>query len=671
MKSTATARVEDSSHFAERADGLSRTERDSLQLETTPDPNVRPAELAGNRMVFNRLTLTALENGSGRRDVATDEFEEFFQPENDLVRGRKAICEYFDNLEVSALSKDWNRDLLTRAPSKSKKMSWGERIKSGLKGLGKMALSAADALLPNSVQTFPKLNQIEGLKNQRQEDLDKAEKACTDDLRAIERGYDVVKAYVADFYSDLINPFDYTNAGQLQEFYDQCFNQPESLHFKNVQRIIELRKQARLAQWEEEKKRILADNSAEETITEIRKSSWLLNVIDSLRAKSSKPAEGSVGTPSANRRTDDKNNAGGDNGDSGGRSKWPYMLGGAAALFTGAMLVKGAINDKPQTSNETAAETTESADDTSTATATVSTPESLPGGISEQTDNLPPETAPAEAVPAKEPPASESKPASKAAALPAFSKQRPWRQTAGLKTRPTVAQPKSGPVTLIPEAKKTEETPKATESQPEKPEQTAEQKMEEARRQLTARLSAYRQRVRAAQTEIAGFPAKSPYGVAINRDLKTVTTTLEEIAPETKDQAVMSEPEVVNDKLARVDRTMKSVDKHIAAINIADAHMASLSAKDRLTIANKLAAKHGPRFTIVHNDKQKGIVAYNVDLEHIQKRLSEIHAQATNSKDLTFEQARMLRMDAQYWVNYLKFTNWYLQYSPEKVTKSS
>jgi hypothetical protein len=637
-------RMKDHQSVPPASDLLSREERDSMTLSLSEKTASRPS-LAQDRMMFNRMSLLALNNGTGRRDSDSEEFAEFFRPEEDLEGGRIKICQYLDTLELSAQKLVLDQERRDFKPKPAATV--GQRLKSSIRNLKRIAWSAVDALLPTSWQTVPKVEMIEGLQNQQQRDLQQAERKCQHDLKAIGRGYDAIKAYVANFYSDLIAPFDYTDASQMEGFLDACLNDETSLHYKNVQRIIERRHQARLKSHEEEKARILADNSSEETIAEIRESSWLLRTMDQIAKRKDQVRQKQTLVKPALQPT----TAAADSAGPLLPRRWFNRLAAAAALLT-TTLVMGGDND-------------DSADKTvNREQVALSTPEKINGQPKANTAPAPAEQISRPTKETEKQPEKTAK-ADKPQVRTAAPKHAAATQRLALNKAKTTALPLKQ-ADLAPDREDTLTERKRTEKKEQTNQLTEAEKLAQIRL-LEGKVSAYKHRLFLVQKDSSRFPGNTETGKAINADLSEISRTLDQIVKELQALEIKAQTDQIEQQIGKMDRLMSRIEIRTAAVNIATAQTSSLTALDLMQKTGSLSRVKGNHFTIEHHDRAKGSITYDVDLAKIQQRLQEIHQQSKNSQDLTLAQAQLLNRDAQYWVGYLNFVNWYLQYNPSKV----
>ncbi len=659
-----------------------------LYTEACDNERQKSAEaLERQRITFNRISRLALKNSSlARVDSDPDEHDDFFVPERNIDGGRAYICKYLDELATAEAIRDIDRSALgvgDDAPASPLK-----RLGTGLKALGRMALTAVpkaiDSMLPKKWRTVPKIQAIEALKRDREQRIRTAVSACENDLLPIERGHEAIREYVDNFYGDLIVPFNYSDGNALAGFIEECLHDQSSLHYKNVQRIIQSKRQPRWDQMKQELAAIENDQFVQEKTTEIRQSSWLLRRIDELKskfvvatdqpkksppkatesaAKGRKPA--AIPTRPPQRRQGGNGGAGdGTGGGTGGSSdrpkrKWLQGLAAAAAVITGTLLLSGGRDNADKTPARQ--------------TASAQAPEKM---VEPHRDNdkKPLENPLAKTIPEKtatdQKMTGEKKPdnkANKPAPLSRLSTQSQKAKVAVLPKKPQT-------VDLAPAAQEQNlDKPGEAEipAQTDKNLLNEEQKLAQLQI-LEAKINAYKRRIAIISKDTRNYPSDTETGQAIDANLKHIADSLDWIMSQMKQLQSREQIEKIAQKQVSIDRALNLLDQRVVAINVAYGSNYAKSSINLLKETERLAASHGGVFSIEHQDAKQGKNrTYNVDLGKVSQRLTEIHNRLADSQQLSPQEARLLQEDAKYWSGYLKFVNWYLQYNPGKVVKAS
>lgn len=674
------------------------TEQERLSIVTRPENLSVAGKVEDERIAFHRLSVLALNNGTGWDDRNTEEYDEFFNPEHDIEGGKRKLSEFLDRLELSevTLDPDFNYEY---ARARAKRSILGN-LANGAKEIGKFFFTAIpkaiDALLPVDLQTTPKLEMINGLQEHKATRAYEAEHDYQKDLSALNRRYGAIKDYVVNFYGDLIVPFNIHEPAELTRFMQQCLEDESSLHFQNVQRLIDTRVAARKAQLLQTKAQIESDKSSKETIKEIRESSWLLRTADRVKAKLGQwkdkatdfymtkvgkpaldmtlgyaktelaiPVSKGVNLPITNNSPKvfvaQKPKTSG---------RWTTRLAAGLALLT-AGLIHGDISKE-------SSQITDKKDETA----------QLPEAAAQAADN---QVTPAPVVdhqPIVDFPKVESGPKADPEPIviepvkPVVSK--PVRKTAPVRPHRAVRQsmstssrysakavithkPDSAPV-IQPAPTPDIEKPKTVE-----PTNTDIQSLSEAAKLAELRLvdgkvAGYKRRITNIQLDQHRYANLPETGLKIRTHLTGVSVVLDEIMTQMKTLENSTQIDQINADLQKIDSMLSAADVLVRAVNVADAGSANLRANDLLKKTKELSQSNGGRFNIVHNDKTKNsVTAYTVDTAQIQNRINTIQAQLKASSTLSVEQARMLQRDAEYWVGYLNFVNWYLQYNPKQV----
>lgn len=672
--------------------GLSDAERMSI-ICNLPGTN-NGASLEEERITFNRLSVIALNNGMGRDDRAADEHSDFFQPETDVEGGKQKLSDFLDDVELSET--DLHSNFCYQYDREKSKTSFAGKLLRGAKAIGKFALTAVpkaiDVLLPASLQTTPKLEMIRGLEEQRNNQVYEAERECQMDISAIERRYDAIKSYVNNFYGDLIVPFNIHEPAELSKFMEQCLADENSLHYKNIQRLVETRVAARRQEFEKEKQVILADKTYEENIKDIRESSWLLRSLDKLKAKANEWKETAanfymshVGQPAldmsigygktelampvpkySGRRLSQQQPP--DNSTpppSGGSGKWFSRLAAGLALLTAGLVTSDIQRSSARSSGQQ--------DGSAEIARGSSTTEAADKIKIEKRDEKTPVTVAAQNESEKKTAPAEAQRTTSDDTRKVARKAQPVRPHRAL--RPSLrTSPRYSAKNTMENKPVTPQTVLNPEIVPESNHQ-GELLSEAAKltqlRLVEAKVAAYQHRVASIQQDQKRYRNLPETELKIYPKLKLVNPLLDSIKVQMKSLETQEQVDKVNATMAEIDGLLGGAQKVVMAVNVAHASTATVKAKDLLKMTSQLSQDHGQNFTIVHNDQAKNsVTAYSVNLQQINTRLQEIHSQlySETSQNLSLEESRMLLRDAEYWVGYLNFVNWYLQHNPNQIT---
>lgn len=650
----------------------------------------KPANLDEERKSYTMLATLVLNNGTGRKDDKQDEYDEFFNPERNIPLGKEKLLDFLDGIELEETRLDAEIDeSLSRTANKTS--IWG-KLAYAAKEIGKLTLTAVpkvvDALLPSSLQTTPKLEMVKGLQAQQADRLRAAHQEYQQDLRVLDRKYDAIKEYATQFYGDIIKPFNVDDSEELLCFMKQCMEDTNHLHFQNVQRMIDKDLADRTAAYEALKTEIKTDPSAEESIKEIRESSWLLRSIDKAKAKFGQWKENAediymtkVGKPAVEKTlgyaktelaipvptTASQKSRKGSTPPRGPREpasktgKWMPRLAAGLALITAGLFAGDVAQDAEPT-------------------AAIDSPVAQ---LPEQTDNEHNINVPSDTDSQKETVQQKNVTPAPVVVAPLVSKQ-PVRKAQAVRPHRALRPPlRTSPRH---EAAKALQIPKTAVDVEINPEKTAEieppnksenvkpevkvlsepEKMAEMRL-VEGKVAAYKRRIASIQLDQKRYEFVPDIGTRIDSRLAKIPTMLDDVSSGMKSLERADQLTQINTRLQQIDTLLNQADFYVRAVNLADASQAQIKASDLLESTSKLAQK-GPIFTIVHsNNTNSTVTAYNVDIAQIQNRLNTIHAQVKDGSQLSVEQARMLHKDADYWVGYLKFVNWYLQHNPKQV----
>lgn len=155
--------------------------------------------------------------------------------------------------------------------------SLGRTLSSVPLELLKAPLKGIDALLPDSLQTTPKLEMIDALRTDKQRRMAEVEEGYQYRLQIIESGYSAIAEYVASMSEEEFNAIDWTGStATLINFVDECVTDESSPHAVAVGNVKEKRKAELEEEYRKTLREIEEDDSAEFVAEGIRNSSWLL-----------------------------------------------------------------------------------------------------------------------------------------------------------------------------------------------------------------------------------------------------------------------------------------------------------------------------------------------------------------------------------------------------------
>lgn len=157
--------------------------------------------------------------------------------------------------------------------------SLGKAFTSVPLALLKAPLKGIDALLPDTLQTGPKLEMIDSLRTDKERRLAEAEEDYLFRLEIINSSYGAVIEYITGMSDDDFNAIasDWHNStAGLTSFVVECINDEQSSHAAAVSKIREVGIAELEKEYQNTRRAIESDESAEFVAEGIRNSSWLL-----------------------------------------------------------------------------------------------------------------------------------------------------------------------------------------------------------------------------------------------------------------------------------------------------------------------------------------------------------------------------------------------------------
>lgn len=673
------------------------TETTNISVVNEVPINVVPSAIPESKLTLdpgnNRLTLENLDYP--QEDLGDAELDAFLRSAPDrqtalLVDEKLRLTDYLDELSLQEAEQN---------EMKRRYDSTAQYRGSRLKNLGRALLGAAksvvtalpraiDALLPDTLQATPKIEILEGLKRQKAYDLEKLRLDYQRDLKQINSAYDSIAQYVKYNYGDSIPRFNTTDRLMLSDFVVECKFDENSVHYQAVKTMVEYRLACRTEKYNQDLEALEANHSARENIDEMLNDSRLLRVRENIIKAVSSPAKPAAPKPNLRKLSINSINStatvGSGDGKGGGSGNEPpvppqkrkfwrtasALAAGAAALGLGILVGPNKYlnsgNEAPVPSDTAA--NTDSGENPTTETVNHNDKKRDEEFTLQESQNPPVEDL---KTPVVQEPVRQVVPApqpEKVNRTPVVQHSRPQRinpapaprllKTARVRTPEIVRPPQEVISRPTVEDKSTQVL-------------TLTEKFAELRL-VEAKVSAYKRRL----SEIeADAKILAPQIAKRNIDLRldTVLPKLDSVIAQMKTMEKVADLEKINEMLRAIDTTMAEAETTVKLVNVAEAMVPQGHAQKLLQETQKLAGSQAARFSIIHNGhsgSNPSVNQYSVNLSEIQSKLTKIQQSLQNHEGMTLHQSRLARLDAEYWVGYLKFVNWYLQYNPGQVVPS-
>jgi hypothetical protein len=631
----------------------------------------------------DRLNIENLEIPT--EELGDNELDSFLRSASDrkmalVVDEKLRLVDYLDELSLQENDRNEKKrqyeETLQYRGSRLKNL--GKALAGAVKSVVTAVPRAIDALLPDSLQVTPKIEIFEGLRRQKEDELKKLELQYQKDLREIRSSYDSIAEYVKDNYGKSVPRFDTNDELMLNNLVVECKFEEDSPHFKAVQELVEKRIKRRAEQHDLDLSAIMGNNASRENMDEMLKDSWLLRTREKIRnaltpAKKPLPVATPLRRPSINSAGNTTVNQGGGNEPPKTPDKRLFWSR-ASAIVAGAVALGLGILVGPNSFDR-------SSDEFPLPTASANGKDNLPDpSASVKTTTEKPEQIKETDQPAKP---KVVKPVTTPAPQPEIVSQVRNRQVdrknnQTVHPQPAKTQKVTSTVIPTPADKALPTSPAPDTAKPQtKAEQPAVTTLTENDRiselkMVEAKVSAYKRRLSEIETDAKLLkPLIATRNIDLHLD--SVTPLLDSVLTQMKSLKTAQDRDNVNSTIKSIDQIMAEAENTVKLVNVAEAMIPQGHAQKLLDETKRLTGSATARFSIIHQSNSGSaptINQYQVNLAEIQSKLAAINQSLQNHEGMTLYQSRMARLDAEYWVGYLKFVNWYLQFDKTQVIAS-
>jgi len=632
-----------------------------------------------------------------------------------------------DRLNYLAIEEEARLNRIDHAEFLKERGSRLKNIGRALAGASQFALTTlprlVDVLLPNSWQVTPKMEILDGLRNSKKEALRAERKKYERDMRTIGSAYDSIGDYVK-FYCPIedLPHLDTGSEAAVDNFVVECKFEKDSVHYKAVRHSILRRMNERTQKYNIAVRDIYNDNAAEEVAQDLLKSSWVLRAREKVKGwftgkkQGAKPEfhkdtllspaqdifitynldqqakireEGQIpsneevtmvgrnvapvqrlATEPASAAPLTEAGVTKSTGDAGGKKTKngrPFLrwaMAGAAALATIVGLSDISDNkhsDKinGQRLNDTTgltdkhggavhAPAPQEQPKSAAAETRAATPQTVAAqrhaNIGRQMDNLAGERKHAGSVKAEH---QTSPKAAKTVVLKARSDKYPHDTAADGKK---VEQPQ--PATDYGDARRLTES-----------ERIAQMDLVEAK------VSAYKRRLAEMEKSADLINSYRSTQTDISK-VQQLPGLLDNVSKLMSGLQIVSDMKKVDAQINQIDLIIGEAEHTVKTVNEAATLIPQAQALNLLKQTQDLAGSPEASFTITYSGNTNGgkALVYNVNLKQVSQKLATIQGHLDNCHSIPLQQAALDRQDAQYWVGYLKFVNWNLQYNRAQIS---
>lgn len=600
-----------------------------------------------------------------------------------ILDSKRRIKDVLDTLEIEEIRHREESEYINRKKGSSKLANLGGMIK-GIFHTVESVISPKAALYRNA-------------KTQQERDMAEARESLDRDIQRIRTGNDAISEYV-DRSFGITFTFDTTNNAELGKFIESCKNPSNSGHYQAVKRIINEHVEARIAEYNLQMEKIQSDPGYKQNIDEmlygsaatenaeatngslylrmkerlsgwfgsdkkerLERPSWIDKRIavpllgseimftpPSQKAKLIDPQNidsrdettqivniDNLRARQTERKTEERKRKGG----------WLLAAAGALGLIgLSGFGIHKAIKDL-DSRKDSSSEVAEGPKTAPTATPTASA-----AAVSTPVANVDAPKEGEQSTPA--PKLTDSKP-EKVAKSPIIVRPAP-KLAKVIINNPSIAD-KPQPKAEKPEVKVDEKT-----------ELTLDEKAT-ALTKADSKISAYKRKV--------DLLLGSDFKVNPAEEEKLIGL-ISQVTEQMKSLRTKGDLQKMDNTYAAIEADLNKLEKErtnlLAPKYIADAEVNAKIAQDKLQVIKGLMSGKGTKFTIHHTVSQAKdgkttstlAMPYVVDLAQIEAKLKQIAERNSvgNSRTVTEAQARMDAADAQYWVGYLKFVDWYARY---------
>jgi hypothetical protein len=603
-------------------------------------------------------------------------------PENLLGEEKAALSTHLHNLanqENQRLAEKMHLEQNSEQKRTSLK-NLGKGLFGALKSVVMAVPKLVEAFLPNSLQITPKIEIFEGLRKQKDNDIRNLQQTYERDLKEISSAYLAIEEYLKESYGRAVRRFDTTDQVQLSELVVECKFQKDSPHYQAVQEVIDKKIKDRTARYNEDLQKIQENNGSQENMDDMLQESWVLRTREKVKdffskKKVSKPASQFQNGGGEPPKRDKKK---------GLRTLLPAAVAGLIALGMGAI---GGAN---KATSETNATDTTDASVTSTAqsgdqennsseidwqpqTLNIFSPNNIVQNETEGDDLA------VEAVPSTEPTQQMSTPATPDTVI---ANNAPETGTIKIDEARRVENnlPVNSRVAERPVIKSASiGNSKVIESKSQIPPQVAAENMETKDnitdlqpgiREIEAKISAFQRRLSELRCDDKILAPLLKRG-SISMDIGNIPSELNQAEKRLKEVRNDTDITRLQDVMSTINSALTEAETTAMLVNVGEGLVPNNLALDLLKTTSTLSGSAQARFQLNYVDHSGKSVKYQVDLAQIQTKLQHNLELMNNTRSLTPYQARMARLDAEYWVNYLKFVNWHLQYNPNGIAPVS